>query len=161
VGRPCHNELRGVLTMPPATEAIPVAEGLVSCYEVAAQILERAAQGTQDANVLYMLAMAYKRQGKTTEARNALRKIGKPDANVLLQMGLLSLKEGILPQAEGEFVRARELDPSSYEICFNLLLTQMTLGKVAEAADLLPAAIELTGNNADERRFLVVLQALL
>jgi Flp pilus assembly protein TadD len=148
--------------MPPAaTEAIPVAEGLVSRYEVAAQILERAAQGTQDANVLYMLAMAYKRQGKTAEARNALRKIGKPDANVLLQLGLLSLKEGNLPQAEGEFVRAREMDAGSYEICFNLLLTQLTLGKLAEASDLLPAAVELTGQNADERRFLVVLQALL
>lgn len=147
--------------MPPA-EAIPVAEGLMSRYEVAAQILERAVQGgVQDANVLYMLAMAYKRQGKTNEARTALRKIAKPDANVLLQMGLLSLKDGSLAAAEGDFTRARELDKSSYEICFNLLLTQLTLGKTKEALELLPQALELTAQNPDERRFLVVLQALL
>src|ERR1700733_6031903 len=116
--------------MPPV-EAIPVAEGLMSRYEVAAQILERAVQGgVQDPNVLYMLAMAYKRQRKTNEARSALRKITNPDANVLLQMGLLSLKEGNLAGAEGEFVRAREMEKTSYEICFNLLLTQLTLGKV-------------------------------
>src|SRR5947209_15878896 len=95
-------------------EVIPVAEPVESRYEVAAQILERAVQGgCQDANVLYMLAMAHKRQGKTAEARAALRKITKPDANVLLQMGLLSLKESNLAQAEGEFVRARELDRTS------------------------------------------------
>ena len=89
--------------MPPAAEAIPIAEGLMSRYEVAAQILERAVQGgVQDPNVLYMLAMAYKRQGKTNEARTALRKITKPDANVMLQMGLLSLKDGKLAEAEGD-----------------------------------------------------------
>lgn len=146
--------------MPP--EAIPVAEGLMSRYEVAAQILERAVQGGgQDPNILYMLAMAYKRQGKTNEARAALRKIPKPDANVLLQMGLLSLKDGNLVDAEGDFVRARELDKASYEICYNLLLTQLTLGKLKEALELLPAAVELTAQNPEERRFLVVLQALI
>jgi Flp pilus assembly protein TadD len=147
--------------MPPV-EAIPVAEGLLSRYEVAAQILDRAVQsGCQDANVLYMLALAHKRQGKTNEARNALRKITKPDANVLLQMGLLSLKEGNLVQAESELVRARELDQNAYEISFNLLLTQLTLGKLKEASDLLPQALELTVQNPDERQFLVVLQSLL
>ena len=53
-----------------------------------------------------MLAMAYKRQGKTAEARTALRKIAKPDANVLLQMGLLSLQEGNLAAGRGR-LRAR------------------------------------------------------
>src|SRR5579872_1076710 len=159
----CRNVKRSreSVAMPPA-EAIPVAEGLMSRYEVAAQILERAMQGgAQDANVLYMLAMAYKRQGKTNEARAALRKITKPDANVLLQMGLLSLKEGNLAAAEGDFMRAREQDKSSYEICFNLLLTQLTLGKVKEALELLPQALELATPDAEERRFLTILQALL
>ena len=71
---------------------VPVAESVLSRYEVAAQVLDRAVQaGCQDPNVFYLLAMAHKRQGKTAEARTALRKIQKPDANVLLQMGLLSL----------------------------------------------------------------------
>jgi len=144
---------------------IPVAESVLSRYEVAAQVLDRAIQaGCQDPNVLYLLAMAHKRQGKTVEARTALRKIQKPDANVLLQMGLLSLQEQNLPQAEGELQRAWDADKSSYETCYNLLLTQLTLGKVDECLQLLPQAIELSSGAAggqDERHFLTVLQSLL
>src|SRR6202790_1848872 len=98
---------------------VPVAESVLSRYEVAAQVLDRAIQaGCQDPNVYYLLALAHKRQGKTAEARNALRKIQKPDANVLLQMGLLSLQEQNLTQAEGELARAWEMDNNSYEICY-------------------------------------------
>ena len=150
---------------------IPVAESVLSRYEVAAQVLDRAVQaGCQDPNVLYLLALAHKRQGKTAEARNALRKIPKPDANVLLQMGLLSLQEQNLPQAEGELQRAWDADKSSYETCYNLLLTQLTLGKVDACLTLLPQAIELApraGGDGDgttgqaEVRFLMVLQSLL
>jgi tetratricopeptide (TPR) repeat protein len=148
-------------------EAIPIADPIQSQYEVAAQVLDRAVQsGCQDPNVLYMLAIAHKRQGKLLEARNALRKIQRPDANVLLQMGLLSLQEQQLAQAEGEFARAAEMDPTSYEICHNLLLTRLTLGKVEDCLALIPKAIELLARRAadtqdDERRFLRVLQALL
>jgi tetratricopeptide (TPR) repeat protein len=148
-------------------EAIPVAEPISSHYEVAAQVLERALQsGCQDANVLYMLAMAHKRQGKINEARNALRKIQRPDANAVLQMGLLSLQEQQLGQAEGEFARAAQMDPASYEICHNLLLTRLTLGKVEDCLALIPNALELVarrgaGTGDEERRFLLVLQALL
>jgi Flp pilus assembly protein TadD len=148
-------------------EAIPIDEPIQSQYEVAAQVLERAVQsGCQDPNVLYMLAVAHKRQGKLIEARNALRKIQRPDANVILQMGLLSLDEQQLAQAEGEFARAWEMDPTSYEVCHNLLLTRLTLGKVEDCLALIPKAIELVARRAgdtreDERRFLLVLQALL
>jgi Flp pilus assembly protein TadD len=153
--------------------SVPIAEAVQSRYEVAAQVLDRAlTTGSKDPNVAYMLAMAHKRQGKSQEARNALRKIAQPDANVLLQMGLLSLQEGNLPQAEGEFARAAEMDPNCYEICYNLLLTRLTLGNVEESYNLIPAALELVGraapgqsisggSPADEQRFLLVLQALL
>jgi Flp pilus assembly protein TadD len=138
----------------------------------AAEILERAVQaGLQDSNVLYLLALAHKRQNKLAEARAALRKMAKPDANVLLQMGLISLCEQNLAQAEGEFVRARDLDKNSYEIAFNLLMTRLSLGKVADAVTDLPRLIDLVTpqpgqtpspvQNAAERRFLVTLQALL
>ena len=148
-------------------EAIPIAEPIQPQYEVAAQVLERAVQaGCQDANVLYMLAIAHKRLGKINEARSALRKIQKPDANVILQMGLLSLQENQLAQAEGEFARAAQIDPTSYEICHNLLLTRLTLGKVEDCLALVPTALELIGRRpaekqGEERRFLLVLQALL
>jgi Flp pilus assembly protein TadD len=134
-------------------------------FEAAAQLLDRAVQsGCQDANVLYLLALAHKRQGKTNEARNALRKIARPDANVLLQMGLLSLQEQNLAQAEDELVRAWEMDKNSYEICYNLLLTQLTLGKVEACLALLPRGVELAASRPSaeaEVRFLKILQALL
>ncbi|MGH7173194.1 MAG: tetratricopeptide repeat protein [Gemmataceae bacterium] len=140
--------------------AIPIEEPDPAQYEAAAQLLERAVQaGCHDAQVLYMLAMAHKRQGKLNDARNALRKIQRPDANVILQMGLLSLQENQLAQAEGELARAGQMDPRSYEICYNLLLTRLTMGKVEDCLALMPAALELAPE--DERRFLLVLQALL
>ncbi len=146
---------------------IPVAESVLSRYEVAAQVLDRAVQaGCQDPNVFYLLAMAHKRQGKTNEARAALRKIPKPDANVLLQLALLNLQENKLPEAEVDLLHAWLLDKNSYEICYNLLLTHLTLGRMEECLDLLPSAIELTSTpgvagGPEERRFLTVLQSLL
>ncbi len=136
-------------------------------YQAAAQLLERAAQsGSADANVLYMLAMAHKRQGKLGEARAALRKIQRPDSNVVLQMGLLSLQENQLVQAEEELARAWQMDQQSYECCYNLLLTRLTIGKIEECLTLMPAALQLASlrpaeNREEEARFLLVLQALL
>jgi tetratricopeptide (TPR) repeat protein len=135
--------------------------------QAAAQLLERAAQtASADPNVWYMLAMAHKRQGKLAEARTALRKIQRPDANVLLQMGLLSLQENQLVQAEDELARAWQMDQQSYECCYNLLLTRLTLGKIEECLALIPTALNLASlrsaeNQEEERRFLLVLQALL
>ncbi|HEX5273046.1 MAG TPA: hypothetical protein VFW33_21260, partial [Gemmataceae bacterium] len=143
-------------------EVVPVEEGGPARYAEAAALLERAAHvgGHAAPEVAYMLALAYKRQGKTADARAALRKIARPDAAVFLQMGLLSLREKNLAQAEGEFSRAAETDPESFPACYNLLLTRLTLGHVDLARALLPRAIELA-DSADERRFLGLLQALL
>ncbi len=150
----------------------PDKPGAPSPYEVAAGLLEKAAAAhNPDPNVAYMLALAYKRQGKTNEAQNALRKIAQPDANIVLQMGLLSLAENNLVQAEAEFARAWGMDGSCYEICYNLMLTQLTLGKVEACLQLIPRAVELldqrngtSGRNGapeEDRRFLHTLYALL
>ncbi|MFO0878317.1 MAG: tetratricopeptide repeat protein [Gemmataceae bacterium] len=134
-------------------------------FEAAASVLERASQSAgQDAGVLYLLFLAYKRQGKVNEARTALRKIQKPDANVVLQMGLLSLTENNLTQAEGEFARAWSMDATSFEIAYNLLLTRLTLGQVDACLELIPRAIGLLEGKPgaeEDRRFLQVLWALL
>ena len=103
--------------------------------------------------------MCYKRQGKTQDARTALRKIPKPDANVLLQMGLLSFQEKQFAQAEGEFARSLEMDPNSYESCFNLFLARLSLGKLESVLALLPKLATLA-NNAEEQRFLRVIEPL-
>src|SRR5438270_10095874 len=79
-------------------------------------------------------------------------------------MGLRSHQEQRLAEAQGEFVRAWDVGQNSYEVCYSLLLTRLTLGKVDGCLELLPRAIELAtqrGDGADEKRFLVVLQALL
>jgi Flp pilus assembly protein TadD len=136
-------------------------------YAAAAQLFEQAVQaGCQDPSVLYLLALAHKRQGKIQDARTALRKISKPDAGVVLQMALLSLREGNMVQAEEELSRAWSMDSTSSEICNNLLLTRLTLGKLDDCAALIPKAFGLvTGRNtpgaAEEGRFLTLLQALL
>jgi Flp pilus assembly protein TadD len=145
-----------------AIEVVPIDDESPARYAEAAALLERATHvgGHAAPEVAYMLALAYKRQGKTVEARAALRKIAKPDAAVFLQMGLLSLREKNLAQAEGEFCRAAEMDPDSFPACYNLLLTRLTLGHVDLARALLPRAIELA-DSVDERRFLTLLQALL
>ncbi len=146
---------------------LPMAETDSARYEAAAGLLERAVQaGCQDAHVLYMLAMAHKRRGKLNDARNALRKIARPDANVVLQMGLLSLEENQLVQAEEELARAWQMDPQSYEIGYNLLLTRLTLGKIEDCLALIPHAIELVSKRDPDRRdreqrFLRILQTLL
>ena len=149
-------------------EAVPEEDPAAPRYAAAAGVLERAvAAGCQDANVLYLLALAHKRLGRTAEARAALRKIPRPDSDVALQMGLLSLRENQLAQAEGEFARALELDSGSYEACYNLLLTRLTLGQVDACSALIPRALDLVARGAagpageGERRFLLVLQALL
>jgi tetratricopeptide (TPR) repeat protein len=143
-----------------AVEVFPIDDAPPPHYAEAAALLERAAHvGHTAPEVAYLLALAYKRQGKTAEARAALRKIGKPDAAVLLQMGLLSLAEKNLAQAEGEFSRAAEMDPRSFPACYNLLLTRLTLGHIDLCRALLPRAIELA-DSVDERRFLTLLQAL-
>jgi tetratricopeptide (TPR) repeat protein len=142
-------------------EAVPVADVVPSPYAPAARLLEHALKsGPPDPNVAYLLAQAYKREGKPAEARQALRKIARPDANVLLQMGLLSLQEKQLTQAEQEFARALEMDPALYEACYNLLLTRLTLDQVDRCEDVLRQADRLAPSPA-ERRFLGLLHALL
>jgi tetratricopeptide (TPR) repeat protein len=127
----------------------------------AAELLENALQvGARDPNVAYLLALAYKRQGKTAEARTAFRTIAQPDANVFLQMGLLSLREGQPAQAAQEFARAWDMDPTSYEACHNLLLSRLTLNDVEAACSLMPRAVELAPS-VDEKRFLTLLNSVL
>jgi len=140
---------------------IPVAFAAQENLEQAARMFEQALHvGPVDPNVAYLLAVCYKRDGKPAEARNALRKIHEPDSNVWLQFGLLSLAEKQFRQAEEEFARAWQMDPSSYEAGFNLLLTRLCLGQVAACAALIAPMLPLAPS-PEEQRFLSLLEALL
>jgi Flp pilus assembly protein TadD len=110
--------------------------------------------------VAYMLALAYKRLGKNAEARTTLHKIAEPDANVLLQLGLLSLADRQLPQAEQEFGRAWELDPQLYAAGFNLLLALLGQGKIQAAAAIVHR-LEDIGRGRQDVRKLALLGLLL
>ena len=84
-------------------EAIPIAEPMQPRYEVAAQMLDRAVQaGCQDPNVLYMLAMAHKRQGKLADARNALARSRSPTPTSCCKWACCRSRNSNLAQAEGE-----------------------------------------------------------
>src|SRR5262249_49121794 len=91
------------LAMTEVVEEIPVAQAVTTHLVEAARLLEQALKaGCHDANAAYMLALCYKGMGKWLEARNALRKIREPDAQVFLQMGLISFAEKAFGQAEQE-----------------------------------------------------------
>jgi tetratricopeptide (TPR) repeat protein len=149
------------MTTTEVLEAIPIEAPVDSRPGDAARLLEQGlAASANDPHAAYMLAMAYKRQGKNVEARAALRKIAPPDANVLLQLGLLSLREKQYTQAEQELGRAWEMDPACFESGYNLLLTRLSVGALDSALALIPRVQELAPA-PDERRFLHVLQVLL
>src|SRR5262245_48320516 len=132
-------------------ETVPVAIPVPVHLEDAARLLEQAIKaGCHEPEAAYMLAMCYKKQGKPGEARGALRKIAHPDANVLLQMGLLSLEEQQYAQAEQEFAQSLQADLGSYDACYNLLLARLALGNLPGCQALLPQLLALAPNE-DER----------
>jgi Flp pilus assembly protein TadD len=98
-----------------------------------------------------MLALAHKRQGNYAAARAAFRKIARPDANVLLQLGLLSLREGQLSVAVEELARAWEMDLKSYATVYNLVMAQLSLGQFDDCRPRIAAARKLAPSPDQER----------
>jgi tetratricopeptide (TPR) repeat protein len=161
---------RGAATVAPGdvvVDVLPSEPIDTARLDAAIQLLDQGLQaGCKDPAVVYLLALAHKRRGNPREARSVLRSIDRPDANVLLQMGLLSLRElkpgvvGALHQAEQDFARAWQADPSSIAACYNLLLTRLSAGQLDQAAALLPRATALAPG-PEEASLLSALQALL
>jgi tetratricopeptide (TPR) repeat protein len=130
-------------------------------WEEAARLLEQAlSAGASDPQVAYLLALCHKRQGKTNEARAALRKIAQPDANVLLQLGLLSFNERQYAQADEELTRALALEPASYVIGYDVLLARLLQGKLNDCLAMIPELLPLRPEG-EERQLLVLLGLLL
>jgi tetratricopeptide (TPR) repeat protein len=131
---------------------VPQADGSRSELEAAARFLGEAVQaGSQDATVAHMLGLAYKRQGNTRAARQALQSIARPDADTSFQMGILSLDENQLAQADQEFERAWQLKPDFFEAGRNLLFTRLSRGQIETALTILPRVIELTIDSYEQR----------
>jgi tetratricopeptide (TPR) repeat protein len=142
-------------------EAVEVEEPGNENAEAAARLLDQALKvGRADPDVAYMLALCYKRQGKTADARAAFRKIANPDAQVMLQMGLLSFAEKQFAQAEQEFSKAWQLDAACYEAAYNLMLAQLCQGR-SDACVALMAQMKPLAPTEEERQFLGLLEPLL
>jgi len=142
-------------------ETVPVALPAAPNLAEAARFFEQAIKvGCQDAQVAYMLGICYKRLGRFLEARTTLRKIAKPDAHVLLQLGLLSFAEKDYLQAEKEFLEAWQQKPGSYEAAYNVLLTRLCLGQAQACIALIRQLLPLAPSD-EERRFLSLFEALL
>ncbi len=141
-------------------DAIVVAQPAAPQLVEAARFLEQAVKaGCLDAQVHYMLGLCYKGLNKPSEARNAFRKINPPDANVWLQMGLLSFGEKAFAQADQEFSKAWEMDAGCYEAAYNLMLARLCQGQTEACAALMPRLLALAAAPG-EQRFLALLEAL-
>jgi tetratricopeptide (TPR) repeat protein len=142
-------------------EAVPVPETGNEHLEAAARLLDQALKaGRAEPQIAYLLALCYKRQGKIAEARAAFHKIATPDAQVFLQLGLLSFAEKQFAQAEQEFAKAWQLDGSCYEAAYNLMLSQLCQGRSASTIGLV-AQMKTLASTAEERQFLELLEPLL
>ncbi len=111
-------------------------------------------------NAFYLLAMCYKHLGRNADARQALARITEPDANVLLQRGVLSFAERDYVQARQDFALSWETEPTSYPAAYNLLLALLCQGQKGPCLQLIPRIIPLAPAPF-ERRFLELLQTLL
>jgi len=142
-------------------EAIPIARPVSAHWAEAVQFLEQSVRaGCRDPHVYYMLAMGQKRLGKSAEARESLKRIAEPDANVHLQLGLLAYRERDFGEAEKCFTQSLQLDPSSYPAGYNLLLSRLSQGDIDACLTFLPQLSSLVPS-AEEGRFLAALQGLL
>jgi tetratricopeptide (TPR) repeat protein len=147
--------------MPEVLDVISVAPVAEPDWAEAIRFLEQAVKaGNQDPNGLYLLAMAYKHLGRTGEARATLAKVGDPDANVLLQRGVLAFNDKEWAPAASEFEKAWQKDPTSYPAAYNLMLTRLCQGQLDGAVEMLDKLVPLAPSPS-ENRFLGLLRSLL
>jgi tetratricopeptide (TPR) repeat protein len=110
--------------------------------------------------IVRYLARAYRLLGRTADAERVLDRVEKPDAPLLVERGLLALLAGQLAPAERAFDAAVGLDRDNGTAISNLILTRLSLGRLADAATLLPAAVE-RAPTAVLRRLAALLKQLL
>ncbi|HZZ80717.1 MAG TPA: tetratricopeptide repeat protein [Gemmataceae bacterium] len=147
--------------MPDSQEVISIAPVAEPDWPDAIRYLEQAVKaGNQDPHALYLLAMAYKHQNRSADARQTLAKIADPDANVLLQRGVLAFNEKEWPAAATEFEKATQKDPASYAAAYNLMLTRLCQGQLEGAVEMLDKLLPLAPT-PQENRFLAMLRGLL
>lgn len=130
-------------------------------WEKAARLLEQSVRaGNQDPQAAYLLAMCCKRLGRFGDARQSLDRIREPDANVLLQRGVLAFRDRDHARAAREFAAALALHPESFPAAYDLVLSWLCLGERGRCLEALPQAIACAPS-PEYRRTLLALKALL
>jgi Flp pilus assembly protein TadD len=124
------------------------------------ELLEQALEaGGPRPALVRRLARAYRQAGRLSDARKVLARVPVTDDSLALERGLIHLAEGKLVPAEQEFATALAHDPKSAAAALNLVFTRLSLGRVADAAGLLPEAAALAPT-AEVRRGMENLAAL-
>jgi Flp pilus assembly protein TadD len=147
--------------MPDVMDVLPVTAVHSPDWTEATRLLEQAVKaGNQDPQALYLLATAYKHLGRFADARHLLNKIAEPDANVLLQRGILSFIDKDYAKAAEEFTHAWDKESASYPAAYNLMLCRLCLGQLDQAVEMLGRLVPIAPAEP-EKRFLGLLRSLL
>ena len=107
------------------------------------ELLEQAMEaGGARPELIRHLARAYRKSGRLAEARRLLDRAAE-DPSLSIERGLLSLAQGRLLPAEQAFAAALAAEPSSAAAAINLVFIRLSVGRLTEAAALLPRAATL------------------
>ncbi|MCS6850524.1 MAG: tetratricopeptide repeat protein [Gemmataceae bacterium] len=132
----------------------PVAGDESESARLAVTFLEEAAETDgSDPLLPTLLAEALARSGDRRKARQVLRRVTSPRVENWLQLGVWSLRDQQLRQAEQEFAQAVASDAANYAAHHNLALTRLSLGRWAEAVEPVARAAALAPDEASQRRW--------
>lgn len=146
-----------LLSAPAPEDAGPESDRLRAGVQLLEQILR---DSGPDRSLTLQLAAAYHRLGAFADERRVLQTLPEPDGLLRLQMGRAALWEGKLDQAEEEFQKIWQTDPSSYDACHHLLMTRLSAGRMEDTDRLAKRAAGLAPFE-DDRRLFRLLHALL
>jgi tetratricopeptide (TPR) repeat protein len=85
--------------------------------------------------------------------RRIIERSPQPEPSWLIQLGLLYLAKGDLPDAEGVFARAFAADPGSFAAAHNLLMTRLSLGQLDNVEALIAETARLAPDQKTNRLF--------
>jgi tetratricopeptide (TPR) repeat protein len=105
------------------------------------------------------LARAYRHAGRIADARRLLDIAPADETLLAFERGLLLVAEGQLAAAEQALSTALAYDPHAGAAAINLVFTRLSLGRLAEAAEVLPRAVQ-AAPPTELRRLLEHLHAL-
>jgi Flp pilus assembly protein TadD len=92
------------------------------------------------------LAREYRLHGRANDAHRLLDRADDANAVLLGERGLLHLGDGHLVLAERAFAKSVAHDPADGATLWNLLFTRLSMGRLPDALQLLPAAVQHAPN---------------